>query len=380
MRSRPMPMAPDWAISGSSAGISRLACSSTGSPSVVTAGSRRSLAELGAFLGEGGQGVAALLQRLVARPQHDGAGGPVEHRHVAALGAFAEPAGAEDGGDAERPQHDGGMAIGAALVRGDAGDAGRVEQGGIGGGEFLRHQDGALGHALQAAEGGGGEVAGQPAGDLPHLPGAALQPGLVVVPRGEDEGGDRLGLVADRGLGGQQLGLDALAGAAQQAGIAQHHHIGIEQRGQLLLRFLGQDGQPGLQLAELLAGQGGGLGQALLLGLDAVGGDGAAGGFGRDLRGVEDRADGDAGGDGDAADGMFAALAGAGLAQRLGGGAGLRLGSGCLGLVGPFGLLNLHGIRPRPGRRPHPGLRARPSRRPRSSPCCPARRRASSAP
>ena len=45
MRSRPMPTAPDWAISGSSSGSSRLACSSTASPSSVSAGRRRSLAK-----------------------------------------------------------------------------------------------------------------------------------------------------------------------------------------------------------------------------------------------------------------------------------------------------------------------------------------------
>ncbi len=44
LRSRPMPAAPAWAISGSSAGISMLACSSIASPSSVTAGRRRSRA------------------------------------------------------------------------------------------------------------------------------------------------------------------------------------------------------------------------------------------------------------------------------------------------------------------------------------------------
>ena len=43
VRSRPMPTAPDCAISGSSSGSSRLACSSTASPSSVSAGRRRSL-------------------------------------------------------------------------------------------------------------------------------------------------------------------------------------------------------------------------------------------------------------------------------------------------------------------------------------------------
>ena len=43
VRNRPMPTAPDWAISGSSSGNSRFACNSTVSPSRVSAGSRRSL-------------------------------------------------------------------------------------------------------------------------------------------------------------------------------------------------------------------------------------------------------------------------------------------------------------------------------------------------
>ena len=212
---------------------------------------------------------------------------------------------AEHGGNAKRAQHDGGMAIGPALLRRHTGDPRRVEQGRIGWGDVLGDQDCPLRHVLQRAEGRGGEGADQPAANFAHLAGAAQQAGLVVILRRQDEGGDLLRFVQHRGFGAQAGIADAFAGAAQQAGIAQHKDIGIEQGREFLLRLLGQDVQPGLELGDLFARGGGGLVQLLSLALNLGRGDDTAGHIGWHLAGVMDRAYGDAGRNGNAAKDRF---------------------------------------------------------------------------
>ncbi len=246
-------MAPAWAISGNSCGISRLACSSTISPSVVSAGRRRSFDSLVRSLAKAARCSLAVASVAGGRMHRDQPGRAVQHGLVAAPRRLGQPMGAEHRRNAQRAQHDRGMAIGPALLGRHPGDAGRFQQRGIGRRQFLGDQDAALRQVLEAAEGRRGQVADQPAADVADLVGAAGQPGLVVVLGGEDDGADLLRLLQHGGLGADQAGLDALARAADQPRIAQHHQMGIEQRLDLLLRLLGQHADARLELGHLLA-------------------------------------------------------------------------------------------------------------------------------
>ena len=125
---------------------------------------------------------------------------------------------------------------------------------------ILGDQDGALRKAREAAERGLGEVADQAAPGFAYLVRAPL-PRLrlvaaagAVIGGGEHGRGQRLHLVGDRHLRvGMRFG-DALLRLAEQARGAEHLEIRVDERGDLLLAVLRQDGEAGAQFRELPAG------------------------------------------------------------------------------------------------------------------------------
>ena len=106
----------------------------------------------------------------------------------------------------------------------------------------------------QAAEGRRGQVAHQPAGDLAHLVGAALQAGLVVVLGvRQDQRGDRLGLVgtAVSATSPRSIRFARRAAAGNCPASAGRRRAAGRSRPGL---SSGSTREPGVQLAELLAG------------------------------------------------------------------------------------------------------------------------------
>ena len=172
VRSRPMPTAPDWAISGSSSGSSRLACSSTVSPSSVSAGRRRSLAKRCRSRAKAVTARRAAASVSRRRVQHHGAGRAVHHRDVARPDRMRQAGRAQHRRHAQRAQHDRGMALGAAFLGRHAGKPGRIEQRRVRRPQRFADQHRAFGQAGEAAERRARQVAHQPPADLAHLLGA----------------------------------------------------------------------------------------------------------------------------------------------------------------------------------------------------------------
>jgi len=213
------------------------------------------------------------------------------------------------------------MTIGTALLGDDAGQAGGIQQRGIGRTQPFADQDGAFRQAGKAAERRARQVAHHAPSDFLDLVGAAIQPGQVLGRQA------RFGLVHDRlgdgvGLGHhgvfrrQQRFLDPLPHAADQARGAEHTNVCIYKRRDLRLAFLGQHRQPCPQLQQLLARLCDRRFQPRALGGDIGGLDLVAGDDGLGFVRAEHRADGDSGGDGDADEAPFG---GGGLVPRLGG-------------------------------------------------------------
>ncbi len=300
VRSRPIPAAPDCATSGSSAGSSRLACNSTATPSCVTERSGRSRASRCRSRANAATARRACAERRRRRAERHGAGGAVDHRQVARRQRGGEPDRAQHRRHAERAQHDRGVAVGAALVGDHAGDAGRLDQRRVGRAQCLGGQHRARGERGEIAERRARQVAHHAAGDLAHLLGAALLAGLVVGRHREQDGGDRLALLGDRGLGGDQALGDAQPRPAHQPRGAEHLHVGVEQRRDLGVRVLRQHGEARAQLDELAAGLRDRRLQPRGLGADIGGVDAVADDRLRRLDRAMHRADRDAGGDRDA--------------------------------------------------------------------------------
>ena len=316
-------------------------------------------AELGQallFAGEGDDGAAGGGQGGGAGVDDDGAGGAVDDDQVAGAGGFGQAGDAEDGGNAEGAQHDGGVAVGAAFVGGHTCEAGGIEEGCVGGAEEFGDQDGAGGQGGEAAERGAGEVADQAAADFADFLGAAFAAGAVVVGGHRlYQLGDRLAFVEHGGLGADQALGDAFFGAADEAGGADHLEVGVDQGSDLGLAVFGQDAEAGAQLEELLARLGDGGFEAGGFGAAVRGVDAGADHHGGRLDGAEDRADGHAGGNGDAGK----AALGPGGFGRFGRGGARGVEAGGLGWwVSP-----VHGSRPRPGRSARPSPPWRPSPR-----------------
>jgi hypothetical protein len=233
----------------------------------------------------GGQAVLGGFQAAGGGVENDLAGFAVDDRQHAGPCGFQHAGGTKDGRDAEGAQHDRGVAIRAAFGGDDGGEFGRLDQRRISRAQKFGGEDGAGGEIREAAEGQAGEVAQDAARDFADFLGAA-QPAFVVA-AGERQDGLRLGvrLVHHRGLGAGEAVGDAGAGAAQEAGWAQHVQIGVDERRDFGLALLRQAGQFGLQLLQLAAGGGDGVLQPRHFGGGVGGGDFAVGklqgGFGR---------------------------------------------------------------------------------------------------
>ena len=171
---------------------------------------------------------------------------------------MGDAGGAQHRGHAQCAQHHRGMAVGAAFLRRDAGQPGRIQQGGVGGPERFAQQDGAVGQPGKTLERRPCQVAHQAPGDLADFLGTSLQAGAVLRrdagPRLGDDGlGDRIGLLDHGAFRRPQCHLDAPAHAADQPGRAEHADIRVDQRCDLGLALFRQDGEAGAQLSQLLA-------------------------------------------------------------------------------------------------------------------------------
>ena len=153
---------------------------------------------------------------------------------------------------------------------GEAADALRVHERGIGRRDLLRDHD--------AAGVEGGEASVVPLHQLAHDAHPDLadlqcpRPQIGVI-HGREVFGDRGDLGLDRGLGIDQVALDALAHAVQQARALDHLKMGLEQIAELLRRRAVQAAGLGLELAELARRFGHGHVEALVLGRDLAFGD-----------------------------------------------------------------------------------------------------------
>ncbi len=262
-------------------------------------------AEALAFPREGRDGAPRRGQRGGGRVQHDAAGAAVDDRDIAGTDRLHQAGHAQHGGHAERPQHHRGMPVRAAFVGGDTRQPRGIEQRRIGRAQGFGNQDGAFGQAGETAERRARQVAHQPAADLAHFIGTALQAGALVagVRAGDlrqNDLGDRFGFRHHRAFRRQQRFRDPPACAADQAGGADHLDIAIDQRADLGLALFRQHGQPAAQLGELLARLQNGCVQPDAFRGDVGGLDLGLGDLGGCFGGAEHRADGNAGGNRDA--------------------------------------------------------------------------------
>ena len=250
MRSRPMPTAPDCAISGSSSGSSRLACSSTASPSSVSAGSRRSLAKRCRSRAKAVTARRAAASVSGGRVQHHGAGRTVHHRRCRQAGSHApgqpRPAPPARRARAASPRYGrrrrpprsprrraatdraAPRPTAAATSLISTAPSGRPAKLRNGERVRLRTSRRPISRTSSARRVRLGAVVRRHAGlGLRH-----------------DRRGDRLGLGHHRALGRQQGLLDPPPHAADQPRRAQHADIGVDQRRQFGLALLGQHGEP----------------------------------------------------------------------------------------------------------------------------------------
>jgi len=187
------------------------------------------------------------------------------------------------------------VALGAAEHRRKSGDALRVHEGGVGGGQLLGKDDGALGQHGEGFERRLGQVADQPLADHPDIVEPGREIGIAHAGEALADPGD-LGL--DRPFGVAPLLGDALIDAAHQARVREHGEMRIEQVAHLLGGGFRQGLRLGLELAQLLhRGRDGG-GKARVLGLALVGRDMILGNRGIEMVADMRRPDGDAGRDG----------------------------------------------------------------------------------
>ena len=161
-----------------------------------------------------------------------------------------EAGGAQHRRHAERAQHDGGVALGAALFGRDAGEARRVEQRGVGGAQRLADQT----RRLRAARRSCGtalrvrlRTRRRPISRTSSA--RRMQAGAVVAVIPGSACARIASAIAsascdDRGLGRDQRLGDAPAHAAHQARRAHHVQVGIDQRRDFGLAVLRQHGKP----------------------------------------------------------------------------------------------------------------------------------------
>ncbi len=162
------------------------------------------------------------------------------------------------------------MAVGAAGLGGETGDALRVHQRGVGRGQFVGEDDGTLGHARIGGVGLFDQVADQPRADDADVLGPRREIG--VAHRGK-AARDLVDFELDGALGVDALMADPLAGAAHQARVRQHRDMRVEQVADLLGGGFGEAGSLGLELAQLFERGVDRLGKAGALGLDLGLGD-----------------------------------------------------------------------------------------------------------
>jgi hypothetical protein len=185
-------------------------------------------------------------QRLAARVDDHATADAVDHQHVAGPNRSAEAGHAQHRGNLQGAQHDGGMAVGPALLGGDTGQPRGVQKRRVGRPQALAGQYRARWKIGKAAERRLQQIADQPPPGFAHLFGTAPPRRRFLARRQcHDRRRSCLGLVGHRGFRVHQLCSDPLADAAGQARRADHLLVGIEQGRDLGLAGLGQHAQLG---------------------------------------------------------------------------------------------------------------------------------------
>jgi hypothetical protein len=126
--------------------------------------------------------------------------------------------------------------VGAALVRHESGDFSRVERGRVRGQHVMRHKDGAL-----AADGDVAGVARQiiqdPRGHVHQVRAAGFEVGVLEMDKLLVENFD----VPREGAGRVQAALaDGLLRGRDDERVFQHHQVGVEDAGQLVVKVPGE--------------------------------------------------------------------------------------------------------------------------------------------